>query len=336
MSERRLEWRIGVFMLVALALMAGLLLLFSKGVSVLPGGNYRIVLTTSNVGGIVPEANVLMAGVKVGQVERIELSDDGKTARLIITIRSNYQIHSDARFNIDSMGFLGDAYVSVTPGDNAGPILKDGDTHACQEPFNMQEVARATVGFIHRIDITAQKLNDAMTRLDKTLLSDDSLSNAAVAVLTFRRVSDHALTAVDDIHNLFATNSAPAAEAVSNLVVFSANINAVANQLNDLIATNRPELAEVIRNFQSASSTVRDIADGVQSGHGVIGGLIKDEKMRKELYEAIYRINSIGTNLDLFTARMNTNGLWSVLWKQKAPQKKSPPATQPAAAPSNN
>ena len=321
MNRDRTAWKVGLFATMGLVLVAVLLMAFSKGIG-LGTRHYTVILVTSNVGGIKHGANVLISGVPVGKVERLLLSDDGKTAKIFLAIFARFNIRTNAQFNIDSMGFLGDAYVSITPRDTNPKdttieLLKDGAEVTCMPPFNMQEVTRSVVGFIARIDITAQKLNDAMTRLNNTLLSDSSLSNATIAVGTFRTVSDHALTAVDDIHALFATNSAPVAQAVTNLVQFSSHVNSIADEIDAMIATNRSDIAEVVRNFQAASTTIREIAKGAEAGQGLVGALLKDETVRTNFASLLVQFTSVGTNLDILTGRINTNGIWSALWKPK-------------------
>jgi phospholipid/cholesterol/gamma-HCH transport system substrate-binding protein len=332
MSKNRVEWKVGLFALAGLVLLAGLLLAFSKGLSFYPN-RYSIILRTTSVGGLKHGANVLMAGVGVGKVTGTTLSEDGKTARVVVDIYNKFQIHSNALFNIASMGFLGDAYVAITPGESkpgdTSDLLKNGDEVPCQEPFEMQKVARQMVGFITRIDTTAEKLNEAMGRLNNTLLSDESLSNATIAVSTFRQVSEHALAAVDGAHDLFSTNSVPVAEAITNLVNFSTRINLVADELDAVISTNRAEIGEVIHNFKSASATFSSLVAGADAGHGMVGTLLKDEKTRADFVALVDGWKTVGSNVSVLSGRINSNGIWSVLWKHKEPP---PPKSKPSVA----
>ena len=78
MSNSRLEWRVGLFVLVGLLLLAALLIQFSKGAAFFRS-TYTIILRSENVGGLKPRADVLMSGVRVGSVTAIDLAPDGKT-----------------------------------------------------------------------------------------------------------------------------------------------------------------------------------------------------------------------------------------------------------------
>src|ERR1700690_1634684 len=136
MEKSRLETKVGLFVFVALVLVAAALIQFSKGTSLFRG-TYELRLHASNVGGLKQRAGVLLAGVQVGTVSTIQLADDGKSVTILLKIYDRNKIYHDARFVIEQSGFLGDQYVSVIPTTNSLPLLKDGDEVDCQEPFNL-------------------------------------------------------------------------------------------------------------------------------------------------------------------------------------------------------
>src|SRR5256886_9900599 len=220
MSQKRLEWKVGLFVVVCLVLLGLLVLNFSKGLTFFTP-TYSLHLKTSNVGGIKREATVLEAGVPVGNVAGAELSTDGRTVTVLLKIHSRYQIHGDAVFTIDSMGFLGDQYVAIIAGKNEAPVLKDGDEVICREPFNLQEVARSALGFIQRIDETARKLDSALTRVEQHVLNDETLTNLSSSITNFRLVSEHALATVDKVDPVVQSNTLPVSVTTSNLALFS-------------------------------------------------------------------------------------------------------------------
>src|SRR5271170_835948 len=133
MEKTRLEIKVGSFVLIGLALLAVLIIQFSKGTSVFRG-TYDLRLHANNVGGLKPRAGVLLAGVQVGSVSDIKLADDGKSVTILLKIYKEFKIYHDARFVIEQAGFLGDQYVSVIPTTNSPPLLQDGADVPCQEP----------------------------------------------------------------------------------------------------------------------------------------------------------------------------------------------------------
>ena len=122
MEKSRLETKVGLFVFVGLALLAVLLIQFSKGTSLFRG-TYELRLHASNVGGLKQRAWVLLAGVQVGSVSDIELAPDGKSVTILLNIYKTDKIYHDARFVIEQSGFLGDQYVAVIPTANQLPLL---------------------------------------------------------------------------------------------------------------------------------------------------------------------------------------------------------------------
>jgi len=136
MEKSHLETKVGLFVLVGLALLAVLLIQFSKGTSLFRG-TYELRLHANNVGGLKPRSAVLLAGVQVGSVSEIKLANDGKRVTILLNIYKENKIYHDARFVIEMSGFLGDQYVSVIPTANQLPLLQDGADVPCEQPFNL-------------------------------------------------------------------------------------------------------------------------------------------------------------------------------------------------------
>ena len=125
MDKSRLEIKVGLFVFIGLALLAVILIQFSKSTS-LWRGSYELRLHAANVGGIKPRAGVLLAGVQVGSVTQIQLAPDDKSVTMTLKIYNEFPIYHDAHFVIEQSGFLGDQFVSVIPTTNAPPLLADG------------------------------------------------------------------------------------------------------------------------------------------------------------------------------------------------------------------
>jgi phospholipid/cholesterol/gamma-HCH transport system substrate-binding protein len=311
MDKSRLEVKVGLFVLIGLVLVAGVLIQFSKGTSLFRG-TYQLRLHTSNIGGLKHRAGVLLAGVDVGSVSAIELADDGKSVTVLLSIYKNFTIYNDARFVIEQSGFLGDPYVSVIPTKNLGDILTNNASVNCQEPFNLQEVARSTAGFVKRIDETAKKLDDAVMDLQRVVLNQETLTNFAVAINNTRVFSEQAIDTVNDINTLVATNGAQISMAVSNAVQFSQDLNRLAGSANSLLATNGAEISVAVQNVKASTAELKQMMDGLQSGQGLAGTLLQNPQLATNM-------QIIAGNLAVTTSNLNRLGLWGIMWSHKAP-----------------
>jgi phospholipid/cholesterol/gamma-HCH transport system substrate-binding protein len=294
---------------LGLALLAALLILFSKGTSPF-SRTYELRLHASNVGGLKERAGVLLAGVQVGGVSSIQLAEDGKSVTILLNIYKGCKIYRDARFIIEQSGFLGDEYVSIIPTSNAPPVLVSGDEVNCQEPFNLQEVARSASGFIQRIDDTAKKLDDSVTDLRRVVLNEQALNNFSATLHNLRTVSEQAMGTVNEVNALVATNGPQINFAVSNVAFFSQELLRLASSAEVVLATNSTDITAAVKNIESSTEVLKDLLNSVQSGKGLAGTVLEDEQLTTN-------VQAIANNFAIASSNLNRLGLWHLLWHKE-------------------
>ncbi|HYE29864.1 MAG TPA: MlaD family protein [Methylomirabilota bacterium] len=306
----RYELKVGLFVLVSLVLLAGLIMRFSKGASPLTKV-YHLNIQAENVGGIIPGAGVLMAGVPIGSIREIELNPDGKTVTMRARILAKYPIRSDAILSIRQAGFLGDRFIGVTPTENKGEILKNNDEVICEQPFDIAEVARSASSLMNSVNATVNKLNQAVARLDTTVLAEPTLTNLTSTVANFQGTSARALLAVEHLDQFITTNTAPLNASMSNLNLFTKEVNLLTGELRETLATNRAQLTVTMRNIESATRRIDQVLQNVQGGQGLAGKLLTNEEMASN-------ISILSSNLAVLSSNVNNKGLWGVIRKPKS------------------
>jgi ABC-type transporter Mla subunit MlaD len=317
MEQKRLETKVGLFVFIGLALLAVLVIQFSKGTSLFHG-TYNLRLNASNVGGLQQRAKVLLSGVPVGSVSDIQLADDTKSVTILLKIYKNFKIYSDSRFVIEQSGFLGDQYVAIVPTDNQGQFLTNNAPVNCEPPFNLQEVARSASGFIQRIDVTAQKLDASVTDLRRTVLNVETLTNFSVTMNNMRTVSEQAIDTMSGINGIIATNGSQVSLAVSNVLFFSQQLTRMADTADSLLATNTPDITAAVKNIKSSTDTLNQLMDDLRSGRGLAGTVLQNEQLATN-------VQAIANNLSIATSNLNRLGLWHFLWHRE-PAPTNPPS----------
>jgi len=309
MEKSRLQTKVGLFVVLGLALLATLLILFSKSTSPF-SRTYELRLHASNVGGLKERAGVLLAGVQVGSVSSIQLAGDGKSVTILLNIYKGCKIYRDARFIIEQSGFLGDQYVSIIPTENKDRLLANGDEVNCQEPFNLQEVARSASGFIKRIEDTAKKLDDSVTDLRRVVLNEETLTNFSATLHNLRTISEQAMGTVNDVNALIATNGSQINLAVSNVVFFSQELLHLAGSAEGVLATNSADITAAVKNIESSTEVLKDLLNNVQSGKGLAGTMLENEQFTTN-------VQTIANNLAVASSNLNRLGLWHFLWHKE-------------------
>jgi len=328
MKPSRLEGKVGLFVFIGLALLAVLLIQFSKGITFFRS-TYNILLHAPTVNGLQPRAQVLMSGVQVGTVRKMQLAPDGKSVTITLSIYQGFHIHKDARFIIETAGFLGDQYVAIRPTRNEEPIFQPGESASAEAPLDLQEFARSAAGLLGHIESATTNINDALIDARHTVLSGLSLSNLSATVDNFHTVSERSLSVVDDVTALVASNRPTITTSVSNLLYFSDQINETAQAMRELVATNSPEIDASVKNIESSTATLKQLLDGVQAGRGLAGNLLENEQIASN-------VSRIVENLSITTSNLNRLGLWGILWQHKPRRTNEPPAvTRPLVSPKN-
>ena len=309
-----MEWKVGLFVIIGLVLGAALIVQFNKSAGPLTPV-YRLHLQAKDVSGVIPGSVVLMAGVRIGFVEDIQLNSMEGDVTIIVKLLKKYEVRKDAQFLIRQSGFLGDQYIGVFQGSKGAKILTDGETVRCEEPFDLGEVARSTGGLIKKVDSIVGQLSNAVARVDTTLLAGETLTNLAQTVANFRGVSERTLGALTKLETLIETNTPAFTGSISNVQTFSLELNNVVKEVHETITQNRKQLTAAVGNIETATIKLDKMMDDVNAGKGLAGMLVKDERLAADL-------SLIMSNLTVLSSNINNKGLWSVFRKPKGAPKK--------------
>ncbi len=118
------EFWVGLFVLAGLAALAALSFQVG-GVTYRGPGGLQIFAVFDEVGSLKPRAQVVVGGVKVGQVKEIRLDEEFR-ARVVLELDGSLELPSDTSASILTAGVLGDQYIALEPGAEEG-TLGDGD-----------------------------------------------------------------------------------------------------------------------------------------------------------------------------------------------------------------
>ncbi len=116
-----------IFLVIATVSLGLAFFVYAKVPAMVGIGVYDVKVDFADASGLYPRARVTYHGVKVGRVEKLEVSDDGAVATL--RIDSGIDIPTDATAELHSTSAIGEQYVDLvapSQGDGDGPFLDDG------------------------------------------------------------------------------------------------------------------------------------------------------------------------------------------------------------------
>lgn len=305
-----MQTKVGLFLLFGLVLLGGLTILFSRSTPFYKD-YYELRLKSGNVGGIKNGAKVLMRGVPVGMVKDTQLNESGRSVTIFLKVESRFKLYSDARFEIEQAGFLGDQFVAIYPTDDLGYVLTNHADVVAKTPFNMQEAVAVATEMLMKISQTTTNLNAAVSDVRRLVLSEDKLSSLGSSLQRIDAMTLEAETMVRHLSGVVSNNTAPVTTVVSNLNQFAAQLPPLAGYAHSLIANNETNLHSAIANLEATAATLNSLVTDLHNGRGTAGVLLRDQTLATNL-------NLIAQNLAVTTSNLNTRGLWGIMWKQKA------------------
>src|SRR3954449_3334221 len=100
------------------------LLAFGLGAEKRAGGGYEVRAIFDNASFLTPGEDVKVAGVKVGKVKSLDVTDDKKAAVVMEIINAGFTpFHADSHCSIRPQSLIGERYVDCTSGTDSQPDL---------------------------------------------------------------------------------------------------------------------------------------------------------------------------------------------------------------------
>jgi phospholipid/cholesterol/gamma-HCH transport system substrate-binding protein len=263
----RREAVVGVMIVVAAAVFF-YMMLWLRGKSLRGGEIVRAAF--ADVAGLKEGDPVRTSGVKVGQVQHVELTAQGLVT-VTFDVRLGPAPRRDAAAAIKSLDFFGARYLEYQPGHAAEPLGADSAIHGSRAA-DFSEMAEGLSGqgreFLGNATelispSTAGELRAVLVQARRTLEQLGNLGNAPSAQLTstlgdLRRVSQR-------LDLLLANNTAPATATMQNMQQLTANA------------------AQITQTLTRTTATLDSLMTKLNGGRGVAGALVSDTTLLAEL-----------------------------------------------------
>ncbi len=302
------ELRVGVFVLLSLALLAvGILYITGTGTI---GPKYRMKTYLPEVEGVQVGAPVRLDGVEVGSVQEIRINPQpsGKmdSVQLVMRVMRRFQpdIRTDSRASLKTEGLLGNNFVSVTRGFTGSPI-QDGGTIQGTEQGSMQQVVQRGSQLLDSLNALTQDIGSMVAKVKHGEGSLGKLINDS-------QLYDHLnATAVNAQAIVAATQQGKGT--VGKLLTSDELYQKVDQTMDDAHAVlgavrsgngtlgkmvNDPTMYE---NFNQFVQRGNSVLAGVQNGQGTLGKLATNDMLYNNLRDASANIRDATAKLNSTT-----------------------------------
>jgi len=176
--ERGLEFKVGIFVFVGLAMLGALVVQFGR----LGEGfktYYTITVRFNDAGGLLKGTDVLLAGARIGKVAGgPKLIREGGGVAVPLKIYDYIKIPEGTKFTVGSSGLLGDRFVNVTipPGPPTAYLLPNAYVNGARET-GIDDLTRTGGALVNDLRGTVQKIDTTVDRLNQDTLSPANMEN---------------------------------------------------------------------------------------------------------------------------------------------------------------
>jgi phospholipid/cholesterol/gamma-HCH transport system substrate-binding protein len=206
--EKSKEFWAGVFLLIGLALIAGLIILFGE-VPDLFKPVYHVTVKFSDASGLLKGSDVFLAGAVIGKVTSDpQYIPDTQEVEVHLKIDKSVAIRNDASYEIGDSGLLGDRFVVVKPKKlepgtkDDSPPVQDGDVIEGHTETGLNDIMESSKPLIDRANHIAAQLDQMITRLNVDVFPSTSTADLKETIEKLRHMVDNGDTMMTNANEL--------------------------------------------------------------------------------------------------------------------------------------
>jgi phospholipid/cholesterol/gamma-HCH transport system substrate-binding protein len=295
-----------VLVLVALAVLVGLVFLMSGGTGGIFAGKITVHSYFENSAGLKVGAPVNLEGVTIGNVKAIKIVPDRKLTpvEVVMKLSEKYAaaLHTDSKASLETVGVLGDTVIEISSAQAVGPPLKSNDELPTTETPSLADVIKSSQGTIEqintilaKIDSLADALNSGKGSIGK-LIQDPSLYNRADdAVTQIQKLIDQIASGKGSIGKLITDDTLydRANETVGRLQHIADGLDNGQGTVGKLLKDET-----LYNNLDKSAASARQLLDDINAGRGGLGLIAKDPQFKDKLNDVVTKLDSILARAD--------------------------------------
>jgi phospholipid/cholesterol/gamma-HCH transport system substrate-binding protein len=293
MKRKSSEVWVGIFVVIGILILAGMTLKIEK-FRIGKEKGYLVYVNFDSAGGLDKNAPVRVAGVHVGNVERVAL-EQGK-AKVALRLPKNLILYKDAKGYLKTEGFLGERYVEVTPGTAGAPRVEpNGEIEQGAAPADIETFIAKMSDIGEDIKAVTKPLGQMVKSVDPKKMGEmiDNLNKFSGDLTTIAKDSEEtiqkakgAFASLEDIGEKVKKGEGTLGKLITDDSVYQE-------------AKKTVEAAkEAAESLKGSLETLKTASEKIEKGEGSLGKLIQDESLYQEAKEAIQSVKGFTEKLD--------------------------------------
>lgn len=281
MKKALSPFRVGLLVIASGAILFGFLTFARKG-ALDEDEATRVWAWFDDASGLAARSRVQVAGIPVGEVEKIEL--EGTRARVWLRLRDDVALREDAAVSKRSESLLGDYLLDLFPGSASAPPLASG-------------------GEIRRV-VDAQGVDQLMGSLSEITADVREVTGALREVLGGDRGAASMEQIVENLVRLTEALDSTVRDNSGQLTTILANVEKISGDLRRATA-DEGELQATLRRLDRAVANLEAVTTTVKEGRGVAGRILSDEQLGQKVGNALEGISDFARRLTGLEAELS-------------------------------
>lgn len=272
-SEKGLEFKVGAFVFVGLAMLAALVVQFGR---VGEGFKtyYGLTVQFPDASGLLKGSDVLLSGAKIGRVSGgPRLMRVGQGVEVPLRIYDYVKVPTGSKFIVGSSGLLGDRFVKVEmpQGEPKSYLGKDATVAGARES-GLDDLTREGGFLVGDMRTAVQNVNGTFTRLNEQALSPANIENLKASIDNLSRATGALAESSKKVDGVVEQTSATMGSAKK-----------AADDVQLAIADARKTIAAATQVIQQATT-----------GKGLLPALLSNQELANDLHALVSNLRAHG------------------------------------------
>lgn len=294
MNERVPYTRLGMVIVAGLVLFAvGIFLVGSR--QRLFADTFRLYAVFNDVAGLEEGAAVRVAGLETGIVEEIYLPQEpGGQVKVEMKIETRAQplIRTDSRAKIQSVGLLGEKYISISIGSPEFPVVEEGMAIAGERPMDFEKVAEearkavANIGEVSRdLKLITERVLSGRGTVGRLLMDDKIYRELRLTLASARRST----AALERTVNKIAESRGTLGRLIEDDSLYR-------------------EIKAAVAGLKGGADSVEQLVERINRGEGTVGKLVQSDELYREVRRAVADLRRAIGSVERAVSGIDQNG----------------------------
>jgi phospholipid/cholesterol/gamma-HCH transport system substrate-binding protein len=308
-SRKEIQWsqlRVGALVLVAMAVLIGLIFLMSGSTGGLFARKLKLRSYFENAAGLKNGAPVTLEGVTIGNVIHVRVVPERNPTPVEVTMQVGREylqdLHTDTTASIAQAGVLGDSYVDLNSAHATGPPPANHAELKSSGSPSIQDVIRTS-------QVSIQEINNLMRKVETLVDTLNSKRGSAGELINEPELGRKIIQIATDLQTVTAAiagGKGSLGKLVNDDTLYT-RANAAVDRLDKITTAldeGKGSAGKLLKddslynNLNAAVTNTNQLVAEINAGHGALGKLAKDPAFAHKLDDTVTHLDSILKGVD--------------------------------------